>query len=436
GDWNVSLYPLEDKAGNTGSFGPPPGFPNTLTVGTPATVPGAPAGVTATAGNRSAQVAWAAAQANGSPLTGYRITATPGGQTVTVGGTITSAAVTGLTNGTAYTFTVTATNAVGEGPASAASNRVIPVDPVKPAVTITSGPATVTASTTAQFAFAGSDGTDTASSLTYQCSLDDGTYTACSSPRSYTGLTSALHTFAVKAVDPSGNESTPATRTWRVDTAKPSLSLNAPASAFSLSTKITPAWSAKDTGAGVANVDVRWQRAASNGGFGNWVYPAGWQKTTAAKVTLTGAARGYTYCFSARARDKAGNTSVWSTTRCTAVVMDDRSLTASTGWSRSSGSAYYAGTITSTTKAGATLKRTGVQAKHIALVATRCSSCGSVAVYWNGTLIKKINLRATTTQRQAVFDIATFTSVKSGTLTLRTQDKRTVQIDGVGLSRW
>ncbi|MGW1801572.1 DUF7743 domain-containing protein, partial [Streptomyces sp. NPDC001984] len=32
GDWNVSLYPLEDKAGNTGSFGPPPGFPNTLTV--------------------------------------------------------------------------------------------------------------------------------------------------------------------------------------------------------------------------------------------------------------------------------------------------------------------------------------------------------------------------------------------------------------------
>ena len=42
---------------------------------------------------------------------------------------MTSDTVTGLTNGTAYTFTVAAINSVGTGPASAASNSVTPTDP-------------------------------------------------------------------------------------------------------------------------------------------------------------------------------------------------------------------------------------------------------------------------------------------------------------------
>jgi hypothetical protein len=61
----------------------------------------------------------------GSPITGYTVTASPGGATCSTAGTR-SCTVTGLLNGTAYTFTVRATNSVGTGPASAPSAPVTP----------------------------------------------------------------------------------------------------------------------------------------------------------------------------------------------------------------------------------------------------------------------------------------------------------------------
>ncbi|MEX2621618.1 MAG: S8 family serine peptidase [Egibacteraceae bacterium] len=93
-------------------------------------VPGAPAGVSAVAGDGAATVSWSAPGADGgSAVTGYTVTAEPRGASVTVGGDAREATVAGLDNGTAYTFTVHATNAVGDGPASAASAPVTPLSP-------------------------------------------------------------------------------------------------------------------------------------------------------------------------------------------------------------------------------------------------------------------------------------------------------------------
>jgi len=99
----------------------------------PVSIEGAGAGnttvdVTATsnAGAGSATVTWTPPSDNGSPITGYTVTAGPGGQTATVGGSAVSGTITGLTGGQSYTFTVNALNAQGTSPPSAASNAVVP----------------------------------------------------------------------------------------------------------------------------------------------------------------------------------------------------------------------------------------------------------------------------------------------------------------------
>ncbi|BCL62227.1 hypothetical protein DGMP_29200 [Desulfomarina profundi] len=87
--------------------------------------PNNPTGVNAVAGNTQATVSWTApADIGDGPITSYDVTASPGGATCSTSGT--SCTVTGLTNGTDYTFNVTATNAYGTGPASSESAAVTP----------------------------------------------------------------------------------------------------------------------------------------------------------------------------------------------------------------------------------------------------------------------------------------------------------------------
>jgi hypothetical protein len=130
---------------------------------TPAGPPGAPTNVIATAGDTQATVSWTAPSNSGSPITNYTITPYIGTTaqtptTLTGSPPATIATVGGLTDGTTYTFTVAATNAVGTGAASSPSNAVTPAVAQTPAfvqqasvhsTSVTSATVTPTANVTA-----------------------------------------------------------------------------------------------------------------------------------------------------------------------------------------------------------------------------------------------------------------------------------------------
>jgi HD-GYP domain-containing protein (c-di-GMP phosphodiesterase class II) len=100
---------------------------------TPAGPPSAPSGVTGISGNAQVALSWAAPTATGGdPITGYKVTPSIGAtaQTAsTFGSNATTETISGLTNGTAYTFTVAAITSAGTGSPSGASAPVTPAGP-------------------------------------------------------------------------------------------------------------------------------------------------------------------------------------------------------------------------------------------------------------------------------------------------------------------
>jgi len=118
---NGKPYTFTVTATNAIGTGPPSSPSSSVT---PGVVPGAPTGVTAKAGNAQATVSFKLPASSGNPITGCTATSSPGG--ITGQGVGSPIIVNGLTNGTAYTFSVTATNAIGTGKASKPSNKVTP----------------------------------------------------------------------------------------------------------------------------------------------------------------------------------------------------------------------------------------------------------------------------------------------------------------------
>ncbi|MGE5057515.1 MAG: Ig-like domain-containing protein [Acidobacteriota bacterium] len=120
----------------------------------------------------------------------------------------------GLSQGT-HTFAVKAQDAAGNQSAAASFSWTIDTTP-PPQPAITSMPANPTNQTTASFSFS-----DTQADVSFLCQLDTSVFSACTSPKSYSSLSQGTHTFAVKAQDAAGNQSSPATFSWSIDTTAP-----------------------------------------------------------------------------------------------------------------------------------------------------------------------------------------------------------------------
>ena len=141
-------------------------------------------------------------------------------------------AYSGLADGS-HTFQVRAHDAVGNIDPTPSSFTWL-IDTLRPVVTLSDQPPTLTNRTSATFSFSSSQ-----SGSTFACSLDSGAFTSCTSPLVYSNLSDRAHTFAVQATA-LGNTGPATTYSWTVDTTAPETAIvsgpgtnsNSPAASF------------------------------------------------------------------------------------------------------------------------------------------------------------------------------------------------------------
>ena len=94
-----------------------------------------------------------------------------------------------------------------------------------------------------------------------------------------------------------------------------------------------------------------------------------------------------------------------------------REAIGSSAWTRTGASVFYGGTVTTTRTAGVALTRPGVTARQVFVLATTCSSCGSVAVYVGSTKVGTLSLTSSTTRSKVMLSTTLFMQ-RSGPLKL------------------
>jgi hypothetical protein len=181
-----------------------------------------------------------------------------------------------------YQVLARATDAAGNTLDSA--KRTVTVDNTLPDTTITAAPASPSTGSVS-FSF-----TSSQPGSTFQCQLDGGAFSACTSAKTYTGLSSGSHTFGVRATDPAGNtDATPATHTWTVDSAAPNTTITANPLALTNSTSASFDFTSSEPGS-------TFECQLDGGGFAPCTSPQ----------PYSGLADG-SHTFSVRATDPAGN---------------------------------------------------------------------------------------------------------------------------------
>ncbi|GLL08118.1 beta strand repeat-containing protein [Dactylosporangium matsuzakiense] len=260
---------------------------------TPALPPGAPSAVSAVAGAGQADVSFTAPGSNGgAAVTSYTVTSSPGGVTATCPGS--PCTVTGLSNGTAYTFTVHATNAIGDSAESAASPSATPVGVPGVPTGVSATPGTTQA--TVAFTAPGSNGGAAITSYTVTSSPGGVTATCAGSPCIVTGLSNGTaYTFTVHATNSVGDSAESAASSAVTPAALP----GAPSGVSAV--------------AGAGQADVSFTAPGSNGGSAVTSYtvtssPGGVTATCpGSPCTVTGLSNGTAYTFTVHATNAIGD---------------------------------------------------------------------------------------------------------------------------------
>ena len=144
---------------------------------------------------------------------------------------------------------------------------------------------------------------------------------------------------------------------------------------------------------------------------------------------------GYTYCMRVRGTNTAGVAGAWSEARCTALPLDDRSLSQSDDWRRAGGTKYYMGTALITRERGATLSKT-VTGKQVYLLVARRSGGGKVKVYEGNKLVKKVSFAARATETGQLITIASHTEDTTARYRVVVKSSgKPVIIDGLAVTR-
>ncbi len=277
----------------------------------PAGVPGAPTGVSGRPGNERVSLSWSAPSATGGlPITGYSVTVVPAAGSCVVSAE--AATCTGLANGTAYTFSVTAANEVGDSAPSGVSTPVIPrTAPGVPTGVSASraGSGVLRVTWVAPQSTGGVPIKGYVVSVVAAAGAASGSCTISGTAATCSGLTNGkAYQFRVAA----RNE---ATLTSAPSVASTAL---APGVAPNVPTAITV------TKLSSTSVKVAWKAPAQTGGLpitGYTVTRSGSAKTCTTSgvatlsCTVTGLSRGVAYRFAVTARNDAGRSSAspWST---------------------------------------------------------------------------------------------------------------------------
>ena len=184
-----------------------------------------------------------------------------------------------------HTFDLRATDAAGNTDPTPASYTWT-IDVTSPNTTIDTNPADPSNNTTPTFTFSSSE-----TGSTFECRIDGGSWTTCSSPDTLAPLSAGSHTFDLRATDAAGNtDPTPASYTWTIDVTSPNTTIDTNPADPSNNTTPTFTFSSSETG---STFECRIDG-------GSWT-------TCSSPDTLAPLSAG-SHTFDLRATDAAGNT--------------------------------------------------------------------------------------------------------------------------------